>query len=326
MIEEIVKIHANDFRPLLDVEKYHRLYKISNVVKLDFGYVCQLSFLKLKIECLCKPKKDGLEIIEKYGKFVISITYEKKKEGEVEAHISYKGSLEKILGNLVHSIGKNLEEYGKYIVTKSSGTSNLVSLNLSTIHTDKVIDLRGEECPVPEITLKRELTKAKVGQVIEILLDHPAAILYTVPEIIRLFNCRYEVIRHEDYVTFKILVLSNKIGREELLEVLHQFEENKIREMFKDKQFISFLYTVFTKIVKTENVSDFKEYNFNCGDNICLVSSAPLGRGWLFTGILKGNKMVSCRIDSNGSVLFDEDALNYLRKLSGDSNVIYMTY
>jgi len=325
MIEETVKINIEDFRPLLEVEKSYRLYKMINVKKLDFGYACQISFLKFKIDCLCKPKKDGLEIIEKNGKFTIDINYE-KKEKDVEAKIIYKGSLEKILGNIARTIVKNLEEYAKYVVSKNANQSGVISINLSTFYPDKSIDLRGEECPVPEITLKRELIKAKKGEVIEILLDHPAAILYTIPEIIRLFNCRYEVIKHEDYVSFRILVLSNTIGKEEYLDIIHQFNEEKIKELIRDKQFTSFLYTVFTKIVKTDNVSNFITYNFTCDNGICLVSSAPLGRGWLFTGIVKGNKVVCCRIDMGNQVFFDEEALSYLRKLSGESNVIYLSY
>jgi len=322
MIEETTLIYAEDFKSLLDLENSYKLYKLSNIKKLDFGYICYLTIFRLKVECICKPRKDGLDIIEKNGRFIINITFQKESEERINVKISYRGILEKLLSSIVNSIRKNLEEYSKYLIGKQKVENNL---RISTLKPDKVVDLRGEECPVPEITLKRELMKANRGEIIEALTDNPAAVAHTIPEIIKLFNCRYEVLKYEDYVSFRILVLSNTINTDEYVKVIKEFNEARIRELIRDKKFMSFLYTYFVKFHKVEKVNDFKNYRFNCEKDICLVSSAPLGRGWLFTGLIKSNKMVCARIDTENETLLDYQALEYLKKLAGETNVMYLS-
>lgn len=322
MIEETTLIYAEDFKPLLDLENSYKLYKLSNIKKLDFGYICYLTMFKLKVECICKPRKDGLDIIEKNGRFIIDITFQKESEERINVKISYRGILEKLLSSIANSIRKNLEEYSRYLLRKQKVENNF---RISTLKPDKVVDLRGEECPVPEITLKRELMKANRGEIVEVLTDNPAAVAHTIPEIIKLFNCRYEVLKYEDYVSFRILVLSNIINTDEYVKAIKEFNEIRIKELIRDKKFMSFLYTYFMKLHKTEKVNDFRNYIFNCEKDICLVSSAPLGRGWLFTGLVKNNKIVCARIDTKDGTLLDYEALEYLKKLSGETNVMYLS-
>lgn len=320
MHSESITLNIDDFTPLLNLEKTFRLYKLTQVQKLDFGYRCKIDIFKIKINCICKPRKDGIDIIEGNGRFVISITFHKEREGKINVTINYKGILEKVLGVIANSIKKNLEEYAKYIINQKN-TKDQIIIRISTLKPDRILDLRGEECPVPEIILKKELSRSSKGEVLEILTDNPAAIAYTIPEIIKLFNCRYEILKYEDYVAFRILVLSNEAKSNYMIEIK---DEAKMKELIKDKAAISFLYTYFTKIYKREKINNFKSYTFNCDKDICLVSSAPLGRGFLFTALMKDNKIICARVDTDEGTLFDDQALEYLSKIYGEINIFYL--
>ncbi len=37
----------------------------------------------------------------------------------------------------------------------------------------KVLDVRGEVCPVPDVETKRALKKMKKGEILEVLIDYP---------------------------------------------------------------------------------------------------------------------------------------------------------
>jgi TusA-related sulfurtransferase len=51
----------------------------------------------------------------------------------------------------------------------------------SWIRVDISIDLQGESCPIPEMTVWERLKKMSPGQVIEVLTDHQPAADVTLP-------------------------------------------------------------------------------------------------------------------------------------------------
>ena len=49
------------------------------------------------------------------------------------------------------------------------------------VRADISIDLQGESCPIPELTVAKRLKKVDPGQVIEVLTDHQPAADVTLP-------------------------------------------------------------------------------------------------------------------------------------------------
>ncbi|AWR98020.1 sulfurtransferase TusA family protein [Acidianus sulfidivorans JP7] len=87
----------------------------------------------------------------------------------------------------------------------------------------KIIDLRGESSPVPEITANKELHKIHKGELV-ILIDHQPAIEVTLPSLCKSLGLKYDVIKKEGYVEFVIYKDSNNNEEEDYIS----FSENII--------------------------------------------------------------------------------------------------
>ncbi|MGI0091170.1 MAG: sulfurtransferase TusA family protein [Nitrososphaerales archaeon] len=61
----------------------------------------------------------------------------------------------------------------------------------SWIRADISIDLQGESCPIPELTVAKRLRKVEPGQVIEILTDHQPAADVTLPALAKGLGYQY---------------------------------------------------------------------------------------------------------------------------------------
>jgi tRNA 2-thiouridine synthesizing protein A len=57
------------------------------------------------------------------------------------------------------------------------------------------LDLQGETCPIPEITVAKKLKSMSSGQVVEVLTDHQPAADVTLPALAKTFGHEYYVER-----------------------------------------------------------------------------------------------------------------------------------
>ncbi|TRM82368.1 SirA family protein [Sulfolobus sp. D5] len=315
----IVKLNINDYSPILDVEKYGRLFLLREVKKLDFGYSAKMSILKKNFNVLVNVKSDSISIIENDGRFYINVKFNKK--GEAEINVNASPVLRLALSAIELKIAKNLEEYAKYIcktVTVVNKSSNNFILELFRTKPVKTIDLRGTVCPVPEIEAKKAIMSSKPYDPIEVLVDHPGAIIYTLPEVAKIFNCRYEVRNMGDYASF--IFICGKIESDSL-----KIDLNDVKNIMRDEKQIAKLYTYFDKIIKQDKVNKITNDLFNV-EGLKLIVASPEGRGWLFTGLFKDSKLLSARLESDNVRLFDEEAFYYIMGLEGMINVYYLTH
>ncbi|AHC52069.1 response regulator SirA [Sulfolobus acidocaldarius SUSAZ] len=179
------------------------------------------------------------------------------------------------------------------------------------------MDLRGSVCPVPEIKTKKAILSARRYEPIEVLVDHPGAIFYTLPEVARIFNCRYEVRNMGDYASF--IFVCEKIDKS--LEI--RLED--VKNIMRDERELAKLYTYFDKIVKQIKVDKITADLLNVSDLLLIVAS-PEGRGWLFTALFDSNKLLGARFESDDIRLFDEQALYSVMGVEGIINIYYLTH
>ncbi|BFH73044.1 sulfurtransferase TusA family protein [Sulfurisphaera javensis] len=303
---------------ILDIERFYKLYCLKNIKKLDWGYEGYIELMRfIKFNCFIVKRTSSLEIFDKNGKFKISI--------EIHGNmIEIKGEGESIiLNSLLNRIKKNIEEYGK-IITKLEHKNNTEKVALFKTNPDEVLDLRGYSCPVPEIKTKQKLYSMEKGKVLEVLVDNPAAIEYTLPEVARLFNCRYEIYNMGDYASFIFVKLGNTKTCSQFVEAIEEEKENEIKQLIKEGEFRAFLYSYFDQIVSQKAVNAIKKEDLKY-EGLTLVSSAPIGRGWLLTALVNGEKIFAVRLDIEDKTLYDEDALKYL-PIEGESNVFYLKH
>ncbi|ABP94599.1 hypothetical protein HA72_0422 [Metallosphaera sedula] len=65
------------------------------------------------------------------------------------------------------------------------------------------MDVRGEECPIPEMRAAKELQKIPSGKLV-VLTDHEPAIDVTLPSLCKSLGLRYETVKEGEYVKFII--------------------------------------------------------------------------------------------------------------------------
>ncbi len=318
--EMIAKLNIDDYTPLLNVEKYGRLFLLRELKKHDFGYSAKMTILKKNFEVLVNVKSDSISIIENDGRFYINIKFNKK--GEAEINVNASSVLRLVLSAIELKITKNLEEYAKYIcktakVVNKSNNSQFI-LELFRTKPVKTIDLRGTVCPVPEIEAKKAIMSSKPYDPIEVLVDHPGAIIYTLPEVARIFNCRYEVRNMGDYASF--IFICGKIESDSL-----KIDLNEVKNIMRDERQIAKLYTYFDRIIRQDRVNRITNDLFNV-EGLQLIVASPEGRGWLFTGLFKDSKLLSARLERDNVRLFDEEAFYYIMGLEGIINVYYLTH
>ncbi|MUN29020.1 sulfurtransferase TusA family protein [Sulfuracidifex metallicus] len=83
-----------------------------------------------------------------------------------------------------------------------------MSEELKTKKPDEVVDVRGESCPIPEMTAGKKLKKMKVGQVLEILTDHQPAVDVTLPSLAKSNGYPYTIIKEGEVYKFRIQKVS----------------------------------------------------------------------------------------------------------------------
>ncbi|AEB95769.1 MULTISPECIES: sulfurtransferase TusA family protein [Metallosphaera] len=66
-----------------------------------------------------------------------------------------------------------------------------------------VLDVRGEECPIPEMKAAKELQKISSGRLV-VLTDHEPAIDVTLPSLCKSLGLRYDVVKEGEFVKFVI--------------------------------------------------------------------------------------------------------------------------
>ena len=77
--------------------------------------------------------------------------------------------------------------------------------DLMSRNPDRVLDVRGEECPVPEMKASKELKKMKVGEVLEVLTDHEPAVHVTLPSLCKSLGYPFVVIKADGMYKVRIL-------------------------------------------------------------------------------------------------------------------------
>jgi len=313
----LAKLKIENFEPLLNLEKFGRIYLLKDLKKLDYGYLAKLRWVKNDFEVLIRVKSNTIEMIEENGKFSILICFENRK-----AEVTLKcSSIHKMLFTpLAWKIVKNLESYSEYISKislKTSTYSNSSILELFRTKPTVTLDLRGVTCPIPEIESKKAILQAKPFDAIEVLVDHPAAILYTLPEVAKSFNCRYEIINRGDYASFIFI-----IGRKEHEENLNL---NEINNIIRDEREIAKLYIYFDKIIKELKIEKFSP-DMLYGEGLTLIVASPEGRGWLLTALVENEKLISARLDLGNTKLYDYDAINVITDFNGLMNVYYLKH
>ena len=53
------------------------------------------------------------------------------------------------------------------------------------VHADYTLDVRGEECPIPELAAAKKLKEIPPSKVLEVLTDHQASVDVTLPDLAR---------------------------------------------------------------------------------------------------------------------------------------------
>lgn len=74
----------------------------------------------------------------------------------------------------------------------------------SWVRADVSIDLQGECCPIPEMTVAKRLKKIDSGQVVEVLTDHQPAADVTLPALAR--GLGYEFYSERDAGLYRIYI------------------------------------------------------------------------------------------------------------------------
>ncbi len=72
------------------------------------------------------------------------------------------------------------------------------------VRADISLDLMGESCPIPEITVWKSIKKAQPGHVIEVLTDHQPAVDVTLPALAK--GLGYSFYAEKDGSTYKVYI------------------------------------------------------------------------------------------------------------------------
>jgi tRNA 2-thiouridine synthesizing protein A len=75
----------------------------------------------------------------------------------------------------------------------------LSGLRPDWVRPDFSVDLEGETCPIPEITVAKKLKSMSSGQVVEVLTDHQPAADVTLPALAKGLGYQFYVERAENF-------------------------------------------------------------------------------------------------------------------------------
>jgi tRNA 2-thiouridine synthesizing protein A len=76
---------------------------------------------------------------------------------------------------------------------------NLSGLRPDWVRPDFSVDLEGETCPIPEISVAKKLKSMSSGQVVEVLTDHQPAADVTLPALAKGLGYQFYVERAENF-------------------------------------------------------------------------------------------------------------------------------
>jgi tRNA 2-thiouridine synthesizing protein A len=72
------------------------------------------------------------------------------------------------------------------------------------VRTDYILDVRGESCPIPELTAAKKLKEIPSAKVLEILTDHQASVDVTLPDLAKTNGYAYYSERSGD--TYRVFI------------------------------------------------------------------------------------------------------------------------
>ncbi|BBG24950.1 sulfurtransferase TusA family protein [Sulfuracidifex tepidarius] len=293
-----------------DLKKSAMVYGLKDLKKMDYGYSGKVRWMNVEMNVFASVKGNQVRITEENGKFMVIIDLSEEAEVKVEC-----ASISSVLFKPMEwRIARNLEKYSSFLNNVSIvRKENNKGKSIFNPTKAKRLDLRGVTCPVPEIETKKAILSAKPFEVIEVLVDNPPAIRYTLPEVARSFNCRYEIEDNGDYATFTFMC-----GRNETPLSFYE-----VRDVIRDEMAIGKLYLHYDKVVEEKRVETFSPTLLEVEGDAMIVAS-PEGRGWLLTAVVKDKKMVAARLDYGDTKLFDEDAINMVTGSVGIIHVFYM--
>ncbi len=305
-----VKLNPKYIDVFKDLKRSAMVYGLKDLRRMDYGYSGKVRWMNTEMNVFASVKGDQVKITEENGKFMAIIDLGEETNVRVEcASISSV-----VFKPMEWRIARNLEKYSSFLnnvnVVKKE---NNKAKSIFSVTKAKRLDLRGVTCPVPEIETKKAILSAKPFEVIEVLVDNPPAIRYTLPEVARCFNCRYEIEDDGDYATFTFVC-----GRNE--GPLNFYD---VKNIIRDERAIGRLYVHYDKVVDEKRVEVFSPTLLEVDGDAMIVAS-PEGRGWLLTAVVKDKKIVAARLDYGDTKLFDEDAVNMVTGSVGIIHVFYM--
>ncbi|MDA4121833.1 MAG: sulfurtransferase TusA family protein [Thaumarchaeota archaeon] len=69
---------------------------------------------------------------------------------------------------------------------------------------DLSVDVRGESCPIPELTASKKLSELAPGKVLEVVTDHQPSVDVTLPDLAREQGCAFYSERVGD--TYRVFI------------------------------------------------------------------------------------------------------------------------
>ncbi|MUN29022.1 sulfurtransferase TusA family protein [Sulfuracidifex metallicus] len=298
-----------------DIKKSALVYGLREVKKMDYGYSAKLRWMSSSLNVFAYVKGNQVKIVEENGKFVVTVDLAVDAEVKVDC-VSISSIVFK---PMEWRIAKNLEKYSSFLnnvnnVKSMKERKTRIQLFASTPM--RRLDLRGVTCPVPEIETKKAILSAKPYETIEVLVDNPPAIMYTLPEVAKSFNCKYEIEDNGDYATFTFICGGTADTPIDL---------SRVKDIIRDERGIGKLYMYFNKIKEERNVESFLP-SFLEAEGKAMIVASPEGRGWLLTAVIEGNKLISARLDYGNTKLFDEDAINMVTGNVGLIHIFYLIH
>ncbi|PVU69312.1 hypothetical protein DDW09_04240 [Sulfolobus sp. SCGC AB-777_L09] len=216
-------------------------------------------------------KGNELNIVEKNGKFTIVVLVSENK-----VNVDIRTSNVLLRETLKLRLEKNFGKYKDIVkVVKDEKPSKSKRVVFMKSVGDYILDLRGLVSPVPEIEVKKKLIELRIGESLEVLVDNPAAVEITFPEVAKLFRCRYEVFNMGDYVSFVFYKLSTTPTRTEYVEAIENKDLKKIKEYFREGEFRALLYFYFSKIEKSITSNGIRRDQLK-KDVLGLITAAPI--------------------------------------------------
>lgn len=301
-----------DPSPLLDLERNYRVYLfLRGARKVRWGYEVVVQFVKRKMLALAKVTRDSVEIIDPSGSFDITFKFTPYR-GKTRVEATWRSSFD--IASVVESALNNIIRYGPLL--KPSPQRSSAGLRL-TVNPKGTFDLRGEQCPVVELKAKKIMSNFPAMTSLEFLVDHPAAVIYSLPDLAKSTQSSYVVIENDDYVSFIITAGAEPHCGDFLARVRQSTSPSRLPD-----------YDVCPPVVSEEggiitSTGFHRDLIPESGEYFLVVS--PIGRGWRSVLMVNSGKVTSAKLTlENSAVVYDQDALNFISSSNGEINVVYL--